>query len=179
MTIFSLAFVLFLFIASSLIVHDSGLLTVVVAGMVLGNIEVKHYNEIYYFKESLAILLISVLFILLSANINISELQLLQDWKPLTLFALIIFLVRPLSVFISTMQSNLTTKEKLFISWMGPRGIVAAGIASLFGLKLAGNGFAQAEYITPLVFMVVLGTCLLYTSPSPRDATLSRMPSSA
>ncbi len=161
LTIFSLAFVLFLFIASSLIVPDSGLLTVVVAGMVLGNIEVKHYNEIYYFKESLAILLISVLFILLSANINISELQLLQDWKPLTLFALIIFLVRPLSVFISTMQSNLTTKEKLFISWMGPRGIVAAGIASLFGLKLAGAGFHQAEWITPLVFMVVLGTVLL------------------
>ena len=161
LTIFSLAFVLFLFIASSLIVHDSGLLTVVVAGMVLGNIEVKHINEIYYFKESLAILLISVLFILLSANIDISDLQLLQDWRPLTLFALVIFLVRPLSVFISTMQSTLTTKEKLFISWMGPRGIVAAGIASLFGLKLAGAGFPQAEYITPLVFMVVLGTVLL------------------
>ena len=161
LTIFSLAFVLFLFIASSLIVHDSGLLTVVVAGMVLGNIEVKHINEIYYFKESLAILLISVLFILLSANIDIADLQLLQNWRPLTLFALIIFLVRPLSVFISTMQSNLTTKEKLFISWMGPRGIVAAGIASLFGLKLAGEGFSQAEYITPLVFMVVLGTVLL------------------
>ncbi len=161
LTIFSLAFVLFLFIASSLIVHDSGLLTVVVAGMVLGNIDVKHIDEIYYFKESLAILLISVLFILLSANINIAELQLLQNWRPLTLFALVIFLVRPLSVFISTMQSNLTTKEKLFISWMGPRGIVAAGIASLFGLKLAGEGFAQAEYITPLVFMVVLGTVLL------------------
>ena len=161
LTIFSLAFVLLLFIASSQIVHDSGLLTVVVAGMVLGNIEVKHIDEIYYFKESLAILLISVLFILLSANIDMAELKLLQNWRPLTLFALVIFLVRPLSVFISTMQSTLTTKEKLFISWMGPRGIVAAGIASLFGLKLAGEGFPQAEYITPLVFMVVLGTVLL------------------
>ncbi len=161
LTIFSLAFVLFLFIASSLIVHDSGLLTVVVAGMVLGNIDVKHIDEILYFKESLSILLISVLFILLSANINIEDLQLLQHWRPLTLFALIIFLVRPLSVFLSTTKSSLTTKEKLFISWMGPRGIVAAGIASLFGLKLASDGFPQAEYITPLVFMVVLGTVLL------------------
>ncbi len=161
LTIFSLAFVLALFIGSSLIVHDSGLLTVVVAGMVLGNIDVKHIDEIYYFKESLSILLISVLFILLSANIDLPDLQLLMDWKPLTLFALVIFFIRPLSVFLSTTQSTLTTKEKMFISWMGPRGIVAAGIASLFGLKLASSNFPQAEYITPLVFMVVLGTVLL------------------
>ncbi len=161
LTIFSLAFVLALFIGSSYVVHDSGLLTVVVAGMVLGNIDVPYMDEITYFKESLAILLISILFILLSANIDLEDLMLLQDWRPLTLFALVILVVRPLSVFLSTSKSTLTTKEKLFISWMGPRGIVAAGIASLFGLKLLKDGFPQAEYITPLVFMVVLGTVLL------------------
>jgi Trk K+ transport system NAD-binding subunit len=118
-------------------------------------------DEITYFKESLSILLISVLFILLSANINMSELLLLWDWRPLTLFVLVIVMIRPLSVFFSTRQSTLSTKEKMFISWMGPRGIVAAGIASLFGLKLLKSGFPQAEYITPLVFMVVLGTVLL------------------
>lgn len=161
LTIFSLAFVLAIFIGSSHIVHDSGLLTVVVAGMVLGNIDVRHIDEITYFKESLSILLISILFILLSANIDLQDLMLLQNWRPILLFFLIIVFVRPLSVFISTRTSTLTTKEKLFISWMGPRGIVAAGIASLFGLKLLKSGFDQAEYITPLVFMVVLGTVLL------------------
>ena len=64
-------------------------------------------------------------------------------------------------MFISTNKSNLKFNEKLFISWVGPRGIVAAGIASLFGSKLLNQGVEGAEYITPLVFMIVLGTVLL------------------
>jgi NhaP-type Na+/H+ or K+/H+ antiporter len=160
-TIFTLAFVLIIFVGSNVILADSGLLTVVVAGMVLGNIEVPHFKEIEYFKESLSILLISILFILLSANIDMSDLQLLMNWKAMLLLACIIFFVRPMSVFLSTMKSPLTTKEKLFISWVGPRGIVAAGIASYLGLKLASKNVEGAEWITPLVFMVVLGTVLL------------------
>ncbi len=160
-TIFTLAFVLLIFVGSDLIQKDSGLLTVVVAGMVLGNIEVPHFKEIEYFKESLSILLISVLFILLAANINVSELQQLMHWKPLLLLGLIILVVRPLSVFASTYKSNLSTNEKLFVSWVGPRGIVAAGIASYLGLKLVHKGIDGAGWITPLVFMVVLGTVLL------------------
>ncbi len=72
-----------------------------------------------------------------------------------------VFVIRPLGVFWSTSKSGLQLNEKLFISWVGPRGIVAAGIASLFGLKLAMKGEPGAEYITPLVFMIVLGTVLL------------------
>ena len=74
---------------------------------------------------------------------------------------LVVFLIRPLAVFLSTYRSNLKLNEKLFISWVGPRGIVAAGIASLFGSKLLKQGVEGAEYITPLVFMIVLGTVLL------------------
>ena len=77
------------------------------------------------------------------------------------LFAIVVFVIRPIGVFLSTYKSSLHFNEKLFISWVGPRGIVAAGIASLFGLKLAKNGVDGAEYITPLVFMIVLGTVLL------------------
>lgn len=160
-TIFTLAYVLVIFVGSSQILPDSGLLSVVIAGMVLGNIEVPHIKEIEYFKESLSILLISILFILLSANIDIEDLQLLTGWKPLLLLASVILVVRPLSVFLSTMKSPLTTKEKFFISWVGPRGIVAAGIASYLGLKLADKNVPGAEWITPLVFMIVLGTVLL------------------
>ena len=74
--------------------------------------------------------------------------------------ALVVFLIRPLAVFLSTHKSSLRNNEKLFISWVGPRGIVAAGIASLFGEKLVKQGVEGAEYITPLVFMIVLGTVL-------------------
>ena len=92
---------------------------------------------------------------------NMEELYLLYNWKTAVLFAIIIFVIRPLGVFVSTYKSTLSINEKLFISWVGPRGIVAAGIASLFGLKLAKEGVPGAEFITPLVFMVVLGTVLL------------------
>jgi hypothetical protein len=94
--------------------------------------------------------------------------MLLYDWRTLALFGIVVLVIRPLAVFISTKGSNLKVNERLFISWVGPRGIVAAGIASLFGSKLISKGVEGAEYITPLVFMIVLGTVLL-------NATTARM----
>ena len=161
LNVVSLSTVLFVFVESEVFAHESGLLAVVVMGMVLGNGKLKNLKELLYFKESLSVLLISILFILLSANINMVDLMLLYNWKTALLFFLIVFIIRPLGVFLSTYKSNLKFKEKLFISWVGPRGIVAAGIASLFGSKLLKQGVEGAEYITPLVFMIVLGTVLL------------------
>jgi NhaP-type Na+/H+ or K+/H+ antiporter len=161
LNVVSLSTVLFVFVESEVFAHESGLLAVVVMGMVLGNGKLKNLKELLYFKESLSVLLISMLFILLSANINIEDLMLLYTWKTAVLFAIVVFVIRPLGVFASTYKSNLEFKEKVFISWVGPRGIVAAGIASLFGSKLLKEGVEGAEYITPLVFMIVLGTVLL------------------
>ena len=161
LNVVALASVLGVFVLSDSFAHESGLLAVVVMGMVLGNSNSPYLKELLYFKESLSVLLISILFILLSANMNMDELYLIFNWKTGILFAIIVFIIRPIGVFLSTHNSTLKTNEKLFISWVGPRGIVAAGIASLFGSKLAENGVAGAEYITPLVFMVVLGTVLL------------------
>lgn len=161
LNVVTLATVLGVFVLSDLLAHESGLLSVVIMGLVLGNINLPNIEEILYFKESLSVLLISILFILLAANINIEDLQLVLNWNMVILFAIVVFIVRPLGVFISSMKSGLKINEKLFISWVGPRGIVAAGIASLFGLKLAKLGEPGAEYITPLVFMIVLGTVLL------------------
>ena len=161
LNVVSLSTVLLVFVESEIFAHESGLLAVVVMGMVLGNGKLENIKELLYFKESLSVLLISILFILLAANINIEDMMLLYNWKTVMLFAAVVFLVRPLAVFLSTINSNLKLKEKLFISWVGPRGIVAAGIASLFGSKLIKEGVTGAEYITPLVFMIVLGTVLL------------------
>ena len=161
LNVVSLSTVLLVFVESEVFAHESGLLAVVVMGMVLGNSKLKNLKELLYFKESLSVLLISILFILLAANINIEDLMLLYTWKTIALFAIVVFVIRPLAVFSSTFKSKLKFKEKLFISWVGPRGIVAAGIASLFGSKLLKEGVAGAEYITPLVFMIVLGTVLL------------------
>ena len=161
LNVFALASVLGVFVLSDSFAHESGLLAVVVMGMVLGNSKSPYLKELLYFKESLSVLLISILFILLAANINISDLLLIYNWNTAVLFAIVVFIIRPIAVFLSTYKSSLKFNEKLFISWVGPRGIVAAGIASLFGLKLAKSGVTDAEYITPLVFMIVLGTVLL------------------
>jgi NhaP-type Na+/H+ or K+/H+ antiporter len=161
LNVVSLSTVLLVFVESEIFAHESGLLAVVVMGMVLGNSKLDNLKELLYFKESLSVLLISILFILLSANINIEDLELLYTWKTAALFAIVVFIIRPLAVFASTNGSKLNLNEKLFISWVGPRGIVAAGIASLFGSKLLKQGVEGAEYITPLVFMIVLGTVLL------------------
>ena len=168
LNVVSLSSVLLVFVLSEMFAHESGLLAVVVMGMVLGNGKLKNLKELLYFKESLSVLLISILFILLAANINIEDLMLLYTWKTALLFAIVVFVIRPLAVFASTYNSKLKLNEKLFISWVGPRGIVAAGIASLFGSKLMNQGVEGAEYITPLVFMIVLGTVLL-------NATTARM----
>ncbi|MFD2822560.1 cation:proton antiporter [Lacinutrix iliipiscaria] len=161
LNVVSLSTVLLVFVESEVFAHESGLLAVVVMGMVLGNGKLENIKELLYFKESLSVLLISILFILLAANINIDDLLLLYSWKTAALFAIVVFIIRPLAVFLSTAGSKLKLNEKLFISWVGPRGIVAAGIASLFGSKLIKMGVSGAEYITPLVFMIVLGTVLL------------------
>ncbi|UAB85256.1 sodium:proton antiporter [Zunongwangia sp. SCSIO 43204] len=161
LNVLTLAAVLGVFVLSDQFAHESGLLAVVVMGMVMGNIDLPNLKELLYFKESLSVLLISILFILLAANINMEDLYLVFTSKAIWLFAVIVFVVRPLGVFISSINSSLKFNEKLFISWVGPRGIVAAGIASLFGIELANQGVEGAEYITPLVFMIVLGTVLL------------------
>lgn len=161
LNVVSLSVVLLVFVESEIFAHESGLLAVVVMGMVLGNIKLKNIEELLYFKESLSVLLISILFILLSANIDIQDLELVINWNTLILFLLVVLIIRPIAVFASSFGSTLKFKEKLFISWVGPRGIVAAGIASLFGGKLVNQGVPGAEYITPLVFTIVLGTVLL------------------
>jgi len=168
LNVVSLSVVLLVFVESDLFAHESGLLAVVVMGMVLGNMNLPNLKELLYFKESLSVLLISILFILLAANINVSDVALIYNWRSLALFAIIVFIIRPLGVFLSAQGSDLKWNERLFIGWVGPRGIVAAGIASLFGSKLLAKGEPGAEYITPLVFMIVLGTVLL-------NATTARM----
>lgn len=157
----SLSIVLLVFVVSDVFAHESGLLAVVVMGLVLGNINLPNIKELLYFKESLSVLLISILFILLAANVNLEDMQRIYTWQTGVLFAIIVFVIRPLGVLLSTQGSGLKTRERLFIGWVGPRGIVAAGIASLFGSKLVSRGEVGAEFITPLVFTVVLGTVLL------------------
>lgn len=140
---------------------ESGLLAVTVMGVALANqqrVTIKHIVE---FKENLQVLLISSLFIILAARLNIEDVQALS-WQSGVFLAILILLIRPIAVFAATNASNLNWREKLFLSWMAPRGIVAAAVASIFSLRLVEKGFPGAEQLVPLTFLVIVGTVTIY-----------------
>lgn len=149
-----------LFAISDTVEAESGLLTVTVMGVYLANSNVHQLREILHFKERLSTLFISGLFILLAASIQLETLALL-DWRSVVLLAVVIFIIRPINIQVSAIGSTLTGKERLFLSWIAPRGIVAAAITALFAFRLQELGFAEAKILEPLVFLVIVGTVLL------------------
>ena len=158
--VFTLAFVLLLFSISNHLEHESGLLTVTVMGVALANWPKFPRDTILEFNESLTILLISVLFIMLAARVELVDLMSVGI-AGLVLLAIVMFVARPLSVWVSAIGSNLKTNEKLMISWIGPRGIVAAAISSLFAIRLQEYDIQGVELLVPLVFMVIIGTVMI------------------
>ncbi len=162
----ALAVVVAAFVGSNLIQPDSGLLTVTVMGIILANRSSVSIRHIVEFKENLRVLLLSGVFILLAARLRLADFEGL-GWGALAFLALLILIVRPIGVFVSTIGSDLTFKEKIFLSWMFPRGIVAAAVASVFALELAPSALgpaerAAADQLVPMVFLVIVGTVIVY-----------------
>ncbi len=165
--IFTLGLVIFTFSFSEMIHKEAGLMAATMMGVILGNLKLEEIKKILTFKEDISLILISVLFILLSSRIDIIQIEKLGA-RSLVLFAIVILAVRPIGVFLSTIKSNLSLKEKVFISWIGPKGIVAAAVASLFSLDLVKDREhvdpQEAELLLPLVFLIIVGTVVLQGS---------------
>lgn len=155
-----LALVLGVFSGANALEPEAGLLAVTVMGMWLANAKDVNIQHILHFKENLTILLISGLFLILASRIQMSDFHAL-GWGSIAVFVVIQLVSRPVSIFVSTMFSQLAFKEKLFLAWVAPRGIVAAAISALFALKLSNDGVAGAELLVPLTFMVIIGTVVL------------------
>ncbi|MFW9671221.1 cation:proton antiporter [Vibrio parahaemolyticus] len=155
--------VLGVFSVSNHIESEAGLLTVTVMGMWLANAKDINIQQILHFKEHLTILLITGLFIFLAARISLDDFAALGSGA-LLLFVFMQLVSRPLSIFLSTMRSNLHLKDKLFLSWVAPRGIVAASISSLFAIKLTEYGVDGASLLVPMTFMVIIGTVVLQSA---------------
>ncbi|MCA9882789.1 MAG: sodium:proton antiporter [Anaerolineae bacterium] len=145
---------------------ESGLLTVTVMGIVMANQRRFNFQHVIEFKESLQVLLLATLFIMLSARMQPESLLLIASPQTLLFVALIIVVERPLAVFISTIGSGMSWKERVFISWMAPRGIVAASVASIFALELANAGHPGARLLVPYTFAVIIGTVIVYSLTS-------------
>ena len=149
---------------SNLIQPESGLLTVTVLGILLVNQKEVSIHHIIEFKEHLGVFLISSLFIVLGSNFDLSQISEV-GWQGLGFLAVMIIIVRPASVFISTIRSDLSFKEKIFLSFLAPRGIVAAAVASVFALELGhigGMDQALVDKIVPLTFILIVGTVAVY-----------------
>jgi len=166
----NLMIVILVFALSDVLQHESGLLATTIMGIVLANQKSARIQHIVEFKENLRVLLLSALFILLAGRIELSELTAYLNWSVLAFIGILIFVARPLSVFISTIGSKLSNKEKIFISWMAPRGVVAASISALFAIELVQNGYSEAEQLVPIVFVIIVSTVAIYGLTAPAVA---------
>lgn len=156
-----LSWVLLAFGLSDALAPESGLLTVTLLGVILANARVNEARSILQFKEELVVVLLSTIFVALAANIQTGALLGVFRPAPLLLLVAVVVLVRPISVLLSTVGTSLSLRERLFISYVGPRGIVAAAISALFATRLQELNVPGAEQLVTLVFAIIVGTVVL------------------
>ncbi len=157
----SLGLVVGTLIVANMVQHEAGLLAVTVMGVIMANQKRHQVRHIVEFKENLRLLLISTLFIILAARVTMEDIQELT-WPALWFVLALILVIRPVVAFASTVGSQLNWKERLFIGWMAPRGIVSAAVISAFGLALVNNGITEAEKLISLTFLVITATVVVY-----------------
>jgi NhaP-type Na+/H+ or K+/H+ antiporter len=149
--------VLAVYLLANRVQAEAGLLAVTTLGVVLANRGLPSIVELKRFKEYMAILMVSGVFILLTADIDIGILQRL-DWHSAALLLCVLFVIRPLAVYLATTGSGMPTAERVLIAWIAPRGIVAAAMAGLFAPRLIQGGHSGAELLVPMVFALIVLT---------------------
>ncbi len=157
----ALMFVVGSFGLSNVLQAESGLLQVTIFGIIMANQHWVTLRKITEFKENLQVLLIACLFIVLSARLELDALDYI-DYGTLAFLVVLIAIVRPASVFLATARTRLNLREKSFLSWLAPRGIVAAAVASLFAYNLQDIYPDEAAHLVPVVFLVIVGTVAVY-----------------
>jgi NhaP-type Na+/H+ or K+/H+ antiporter/Trk K+ transport system NAD-binding subunit len=158
--IFALVYILLLYqICDGFVLH-SGILAVTVAGVVVGNLRTRVDRNLREFKDQLTVLLIGLLFVLLAADVRLEDVREL-GWGGIAVVAVLVVVVRPVNVLLSTLGSELSARERLFVCWIAPRGIVAAAIASVTAAALEAEGQPGGPELRALVFMCIAGTVIL------------------
>lgn len=152
-----LAGLLALFGLSQTILNESGLMATVVLGIVVRASALPEERLLRRFKGQLTILAVSVLFILLAADLSIASIVAL-GWGSVFTVSILMFVVRPVNILVCTWNSGLNWRQKLFLGWIGPRGIVSASVASLFSILLTQRGISGGDAIKALVFLTIIMT---------------------
>jgi len=149
------------FAAANAIQDEAGLLAVTVMGIFLANQKWVSIQHVIEFKETLTVLLISCLFVVLAARLQPQDLRGL-GWESVLFVGVMLFVTRPAAIFAATIGTSLPWRERIFLAWMAPRGIVAAAVASVFALKLVAEGYRSAIDLVPVTFLMVFVTVLVY-----------------
>lgn len=156
----ALAMVLTVFGSAEAVQSEAGLLAVTMMGVWLANMKDVELEDVLSFKESLTLLLVAGLFILLAARLNFEDLMAIGAGA-IAILAALQFIAGPLRALVCTIGSSLNIRERLFIGWVFPRGIVAAAISAFFALRLVENGYPEADKLVALVFSIILGTVII------------------
>jgi NhaP-type Na+/H+ or K+/H+ antiporter len=157
----TLATVVGALVAADLLREDAGFVATTAMGMALANQRAIDVSLMLEFQQTLVQLLVGALFILIAASVAPSEVEAVLP-EALVLVAVMALVIRPAAVALSTWRSALSLRERGFVAWMAPRGIVAGASASAFGLTLEQRGVAGADLILPIVFVVIFATVVLY-----------------
>ena len=171
----TLVLVVTAFTASNHVQEESGLLAVTIMGFIMANQKLTVVRHIIEFKENLRVLLISGLFIVLSARLPLDVVRQI-GWGHLWFLLVVMFVARPIAVAVSTIGSSLNWRQRLFVGLIAPRGIVAAAIASIFAIRLGNLEYAGATQLVPAMFLVIVGTiafCGLVATPLARMLKLA------
>lgn len=156
-----LATVLACYEAANLVHHEAGLLSVTAMGITLANARVHSIDEVRRFKENIAVILVSAVFVVLTATLSRDMLDAV-DWRLFAFVATVLFVTRPLTVWLSTIGSDMSWREKLLVGWIAPRGIVAVAITGFFGTALANAGYPDGARLIVLTFAIVFATVLAH-----------------
>lgn len=146
---------------------ESGLFAVILMGLLLANQPYVSVRRIVHFKESLRVVILSVLFIALAARLDRDAISSVLTLEMLLFLLILLFVARPLATLVSTWGTALTWQQRIFTAWVCPRGIVAASVASIFGIRLADAGIEGGELLTPYIFATIIGTVLVYGLTAP------------
>ncbi|WP_301029713.1 sodium:proton antiporter [Zhongshania sp.] len=156
-----IAAVLAVYALSDLVQHESGLLSTTLMGVVMGNMGLRSLDEMRRFKEYITIILVSFLFVVLTASLTMASIQAIH-WQLIAMVFGFVFVVRPLAVFLATIRTDCSWQDRVLIAWIAPRGVVAAASAGAFAPALIEAGFSDAEYLVPAVFMLIFATILAH-----------------
>lgn len=150
------------FMVADVIKHETGLLAVTAMGIKLANMDNSSFRDMRHFKENMSVLLMSAVYIMITAGVTRETLLDILNWHIIGYILLMMFLVRPLSIWLSTINTDITKEEKTLVGWIAPRGIVALTVSSYFAKALLDAGFADATLVIPMTLGLVFTTVVAH-----------------